>query len=887
MTLTRPSTSSGPTAAGFGLRPQDLHGAYELPTSAPTAQTIALVDAYNDPTAEADLKVYDEEFGLPVCTTANHCFKKINQEGQTSPLPETEGDWAVEISLDIETAHAVCQNCHIMLVEANSSFSNSLEAAEQTAAAEGATEISNSFGGPGYETGAYNHPGIAITASTGDYGYNNWVSPGWGEHANFPAASPNVIAVGGTQLAVANEAWSWEAPWNEGSSGCGSAPAPTWQQAVADWSQVGCGSSRAVADVSADGDPYSGLAVYDSTPFPPYGPSPWKTIGGTSLSSPLVAAAFALAGGAHGVEYPAQTLYAHLGSAYLHDITSGSNWGCAKLNKSGFRECTNAEYELNCSHELICNAAPGYDGPTGIGSPHGLAAFEPGSSTAPVVTSVTPAQGSTAGGAVVTISGTGLGEASFVHFGSTSAHITANTSNSITASAPEHAPGTIDVTVTGHAGIRSTETSADHYTYSVPKPSITSVAPSEGPSAGGTTVTISGANLAGAQYVQFGGRSAPIVAATEHALTVVSPWNNPGVVDVVVSAAYGVTSAETSLDRFTYIPPAPVVTNVAPAEGTAAGGAVVTITGVGLGKATAVHFGGSAATIIGETEGSGEGEEEEVTESSVTAISPEHESGPVDVTATTAGGTSGILPADGYLYTARAPTVASVTPHEGPTAGGTVVTITGANLAGATLVRFGYGTGMITADTGTSITALTPVYGPGAVPVTATTAGGTSAPAGAPDQFTYVNPGYVVVTGSPLTTPGPFGTGYTPNSPSEPPRLGVLGFAASVLPAGVPPTLRLTLSKAATIAVVVSRLVHGHRVHHRCLSRASRGPSCTTVIRMATLHLPGSVGTNALRLPLKGLKPGHYLATVSALGAAEGTTTLRFSVSRISQHHHA
>jgi hypothetical protein len=887
-TLTRPSTSTGPAAgAGFGLRPQDLHGAYELPTSAPTTQTIALVDAYNDPTAEEDLKVYSEEFGLPACTTANHCFTKINQEGNTSPMPETEGSWAVEISLDLEAAHAVCQSCHIMLVEANSSFSNDLEAAEQRAVAEGATEISNSFGGPGFETGAYNHPGVVITASTGDYGYNNWVSPSWGERANFPAASPNVVAVGGTRLQVINEAWSWETPWGEGGSGCGSATAPTWQQAVPDWSEVGCGSNRAVADVSADGDPYSGLAVYDSTPFPPYGLSPWKTIAGTSLSSPIVAATFALAGGARGVEYPAQTLYSHLGSAYLHDVTSGSNWGCTKINKYGFRECTAGEYEQNCSHELICNAAPGYDGPTGVGSPHGVAAFQPDSSTPPVVTSVTPSEGTTSGGTSVTINGTGLGGASFVHFGSANAQITADTDHAITAISPAREPGTVDITVTGNAGLRSAETSADHYTYGVPKPSVDGVAPAEGPASGGTTVTITGANLAGVQYVQFGGYSARLVSIAEHSLTVVSPAHGPGVADIVVGAAYGVTSAESGLDHFTYIPPPPAVTSVSPSEGTGAGGTTVTIWGVGLGKATAVHFGGTAGTIIGETEGSREGEEEEESASSVTAITPEHEAGAVDITVTNAGGTTSAFLADRYVYTARAPVVTSVTPHEGPTAGGTPVTITGANLGGATLVRFGYGTGVITSDTGTTITATTPVYGPGPVPVTVTTAGGSSNPGGSSDQYTYVNPTYIVGTANPLTTLSPFGTSYTPHSSSEPPRVGVLGFAARAFAAGVAPTLRLTLSTTAVVVVSVSKIVSGRRVHHRCLTQATRGQRCTTPTHVVTVNLQGSAGTNSLRLPLTRLKPGSYVATVSVLGGTERTTTLRFSVSPRRQRRHA
>lgn len=471
MTLSQRPESAGSAADGaFGLRPQDLHGAYELPTEASTAQTIALVDAYNDPTAEEDLKAYDEEFDLPPCTTANHCFSKVNQEGHSAPLPETEGDWALEISLDIETAHAICQNCHIMLVEASSSYTDDLEAAEQRAVEDGATEISNSYGGPGsYEGGGYNHPGVVITASTGDDGYNNWDAPYLGESANYPADSPDVIAVGGTALGVVDGAWSYETAWSEGGSGCSPvSSAPSWQLAVPDWSQVGCGANRAVADISADADPWTGMAVYDSTPSP-YG-SGWITVGGTSLSSPIIAAAFALAGGADGVEYPAQTLYSHLGSSSLHDITTGTNWGCSKYDEYGFPDCTPAEYEANCSGELICNAAPGYDGPTGVGTPDGLGAFRVGSNASPpTVTSVTPNEGAPGGGASVTITGTNLSKASSVHFGSTSATIAEDTASSITAISPEHEPGTVDVTVTTFGGTSSVDSTSDDFTYISPE----------------------------------------------------------------------------------------------------------------------------------------------------------------------------------------------------------------------------------------------------------------------------------------------------------------------------------------------------------------------------------------------------------------------------------
>ncbi len=440
-TLPTPATPPSPSAGDFGLRPQDLHSAYQLPTSASGTQTIALVDAYNDPAAEADLEKYDEEFGLPACTAGNGCFTQVNEHGETGrpPFPKTAQElqsasdgsaaeqeeaeeaegWGLEISLDMETARATCQNCKILLVEASSSSDSDLDAAEQTAASLGADEISNSWGGPECveisherecepDSAAFNHPGIVITASAGDDGYLSWDSsePGYAE---FPASSPRVVAVGGTRLLLSGEgAWNGESVWNDGGEnkgvrdgygagggGCSfQFDAQPWQQSVADWSKVGCGEKRAVADVSADADPYTGLAVYDSsaaceTDYEEEESGKelqhavhWCTIGGTSLASPLIASVFALAGGAHDVEYPARTLYenALASPGALHDVAAGSNGEC-KLpfkSKTGQSGCTAAEEAAtSCSSRLICEAATGYDGPTGVGTPDGIAAFQP------------------------------------------------------------------------------------------------------------------------------------------------------------------------------------------------------------------------------------------------------------------------------------------------------------------------------------------------------------------------------------------------------------------------------------------------------------------------------------------------------------------------------
>jgi hypothetical protein len=455
----RASANPAPSLTGgdFGLSPQDLHAAYDLPdetASSSPEQTIALVDAYNDLNAEADLRAYSKEFGLPECTTANKCFAKVNQNGEAAnpPFPQTQASleakealckgseagetqlkkeqrqeacfeeqeakgWTVEISLDIETAHAVCHNCHIALVEADSASYANLDSAEEAAVALPATEISNSWAGPECVEGggrrecvsdssAFDHPGIVIAAAAGDDGYLNWLEEPATPFANFPASSPHVLAVGGTRLHTLGPdgEWTGESVWNDGGvdegekegygaggSGCSvQFAAQPWQASVADWSSVGCADKRAVADVSADADPYSGVAVHDTSPECEYKYKEagvehvlyWCTIGGTSLASPLVASVFALAGGAQGVQYPAQTLYenAIVSPASLHDVTAGSNAECLEPfdEGTGLQGCDAAEEAAaGCSSQLICLAGTGYDGPTGVGTPDGIAAFQP------------------------------------------------------------------------------------------------------------------------------------------------------------------------------------------------------------------------------------------------------------------------------------------------------------------------------------------------------------------------------------------------------------------------------------------------------------------------------------------------------------------------------
>jgi hypothetical protein len=317
-------------AAPQGFGPPDLASAYALPTSGGSGKTVALVDANDDPYAESDLATYRAQYGLPPCTTANGCFKKVNQQGQQSNYPAASSDWAGEISLDVQMVSAICPSCNILLVEANSADMSDLGASVNTAAQLGASAISNSYGG-GEDSSVtseseqyFNHPGVLITASSGDGAYG----------VNFPASSQYVVGVGGTSLVQSTTAArGWvEGAWSDAGSGCSAfSPKPSWQ------TDTGC-SQRTVADVSAVADPNTGLAVYSTYD------GGWIVLGGTSASSPIVAATFALTGQ---TGQTAEYLYAH--PDFLFDVTSGSNGSCGSY---------------------LCNAGAGYDGPTGLGTPN-------------------------------------------------------------------------------------------------------------------------------------------------------------------------------------------------------------------------------------------------------------------------------------------------------------------------------------------------------------------------------------------------------------------------------------------------------------------------------------------------------------------------------------
>lgn len=406
------ATKAGTIGPAGGLTPGDLATAYGLPTTSGHGQTVAIVDAYNDPKINADLQTFDSHYGLAACSTSNGCLRVVNQNGGATPPANDTTGWSVEESLDVETVHSVCQGCKIILVEANSDFDTDLAIAENKAVALGANEVTNSFGGPerGSTTSfqnAFNHRGVVITASAGDDGYYDYdllAGSSAVNQPNIPAAYNTTVSVGGTSLYLGQTATRQsESVWNDngprdylesafgaalgaGGGGCSTLfSAQRWQTSLSTWGSTGCGSKRLVSDVSAVGDYLTGFDIYDSNNCgSACSPAPgWFTVGGTSLSSPVIASAYALAGGARGVAYPAPTLYGHQSRAY--DVTTGGNGWC---DGEGAAQCPNPNSSgngiLDCAYtaggavavaDRACDALTGYDGPTGVGSPDGLTMF--------------------------------------------------------------------------------------------------------------------------------------------------------------------------------------------------------------------------------------------------------------------------------------------------------------------------------------------------------------------------------------------------------------------------------------------------------------------------------------------------------------------------------
>ncbi len=357
------------TPSGFG--PADLGSAYQIPANGGAGQTVAVVDAFDNPNAEADLAVYRSQYGLPPCTTANGCFKKVNQRGDQGPYPPANAGWAGEIALDIDMVSAIAPQANILLVEADDNSFDNLGLAVNKAVDLGAKFVSNSYGSDGEDASElelddlyYKHPGVAITASSGDDNYG----------VSYPAASQYVTSVGGTALVrdSSTRGWSesvWHNQYGGPGSGCSSVePKPAFQ------TDTGC-AKRTVADVSAVADPVTGVAVYNT-----YQAGGWEVYGGTSASAPIIAGAYAVAGAPAAGSFP--NSYPYTKPSAFNDVTTGNNG--------------------TCTPAYLCTAGAGYDGPTGLGTPKGVSAFGTGPHGELLGTVTDTASGAPVAGAKVT-----------------------------------------------------------------------------------------------------------------------------------------------------------------------------------------------------------------------------------------------------------------------------------------------------------------------------------------------------------------------------------------------------------------------------------------------------------------------------------------------------
>jgi subtilase family serine protease len=326
-----------PLTAAF--TPADVQKAYKLTGLSSNGRTVAIVDAFGYPGLESDLATYRSNFGLPACTKANGCLKIMGQTGGAPPNNSNSG-WDLEQALDVDSVSAACPDCKIIVVESNdNSWGNLLTAVNTAAAQSGVVAISNSYGGGQMgNQSAFNHPGIAVVASSGDSGFDG---------GQYPAEDSNVVGVGGTSVFPdGSQRGFHESVWPGAGSGCGSNAKPSWQNKA----DTTC-NTKAVSDVSAAADPNNGgLAVYCGTVS---GCGGWAQVGGTSEASPIIGAVFALSGKTTG--YPAKYLYnKKKAKKFLFDVTSGSNGGCGVP---------------------VCTARKRWDGPTGMGTPNGVKAF--------------------------------------------------------------------------------------------------------------------------------------------------------------------------------------------------------------------------------------------------------------------------------------------------------------------------------------------------------------------------------------------------------------------------------------------------------------------------------------------------------------------------------
>ncbi len=454
---------------------------------------------------------------------------------------------------------------------------------------------------------------------------------------------------------------------------------------------------------------------------------------------------------------------------------------------------------------------------------------------APTVTAVAPVAGPLGAGTNVTITGTNLSGATTVKFGAQNATITADTATQITATAPAEGAGTVDIPVTTPGGTSATSL-ADQYTY-VAAPTITAVVPPAGPLGGGTMVTITGTSFTHVAAVKFGATNATrytVNSATS--ITASAPAESAGIVDITVTNAGG-TSATSAVDKYTYTS-GPVVTGVSPTSGPLAGGTSLTITGANLSGATAVLFGSTNATSFTHN-----------TATSITAIAPPESAGPVDITVITVGGTSPVNSADEYTYLAP-PTVTSVSPTDGPLAGGTSVTITGTTFTNVTAVKFGATNATsFTVNSATSITATSPAEPAGSVDVTVTSPGGSSATSSA-DQYTYTTQTVTTTGGGSTSLATP--PSVTPNSPSAQSSTSA-GLSGQVNPNGLSTTAYFEYG----------------------IDLSDRGPGSSTVLYDQTTPAQ-QVGSDSadhpISIPVAGLVPNALYHVRIVAGNSAGTT---------------
>ena len=318
-----------------GYTPSDLASLYQIPSGLKPDATVGIVDVGSDPNTEAQMAYFRRSFGLPACTSASGCFREVGADG-SKRLPDLDSDWVTEIAIDVQAVSAICPTCHILLVDAPSAGVLDLARATATATRLGARYVSLSFGSSATFSAAavddayYAEPDVTYVAAAGDGGHS--------QGALFPASAPNVVAAGGTSVRLVNGTWQQSA-WSGSGSGCSTQQASELQSGAP--FGAACDGKRVVSDLSALADPDTGMLIYRG--------GSWWSAGGTSLAAPILTALYALAGN----HTAPMSIYG--ARAALTDVTSGSNGRCAPVS--------------------LCTAGPGWDGPTGLGTPAGLGAL--------------------------------------------------------------------------------------------------------------------------------------------------------------------------------------------------------------------------------------------------------------------------------------------------------------------------------------------------------------------------------------------------------------------------------------------------------------------------------------------------------------------------------